>query len=235
MNIYKCLINDNNLIIDNIIAVSSYIEWMTKDGNPVDANTINNMTSSEIESLKICYDGRYNIDELLHILEFAIQDSEAKMGLRMALRLKDFTHKLANKIIKLFSGISWGVALSPLPASDFPILVFIELILVYIIARLGLRDVNIDSVQEFLLSLCGVGGAGLVFRALAQQGSKFLNTIHPVAGSFISALIAKQGTEIIGHAAVSYYIDGKTFDDVSIQIENERTNIDCDNKTEGNV
>jgi hypothetical protein len=43
----------------------------------------------------MAFDGRYHIEELLDILEKAILDFEAQMGLRMAARLKDVVIRIA--------------------------------------------------------------------------------------------------------------------------------------------
>ena len=62
---YKGIIVRNGLKIDNIIAVSSLIDWMTSDGMEIDAESIDNLPTYDIENLQIAFDGRYQIDKLL--------------------------------------------------------------------------------------------------------------------------------------------------------------------------
>jgi len=54
----------NGLKIQNIIAVSSYIEWQTPDGLDIDAKDIENLPKNDLENIQISFDGRYNIEEL---------------------------------------------------------------------------------------------------------------------------------------------------------------------------
>ena len=56
---------------------------MTPDGMEVDVESIDNLPQCDIENLQVAFDGRYHIEELLDILEDAILDFEAQMGLRM--------------------------------------------------------------------------------------------------------------------------------------------------------
>lgn len=204
---YKGIIVKNGLKIDDIIAVSSLIDWQTPDGTEVDVEYIDNLPKNDIDNLQIGFDGRYNIEELLDILEGAILDFEAQMGLRMAARLTEVVHRLARHLNKIFSGISATVALTPIPISDIYVLLIIQSILVSLIASLSGRDISLDTAKEFIFSISGVAGAGFVFRVVAQQASKFLNGVWPGAGSAVSSGIAALGTSAIGKAAIAYYID----------------------------
>ena len=55
---YKEIVVKNNLKIDNIIAVSSLIDWMTADGVEIDADSIESLPISDIETLQIAFDER---------------------------------------------------------------------------------------------------------------------------------------------------------------------------------
>lgn len=219
---YKGLIVNNNLKIQDIVPVSSYIEWKTQDGLEIDARNIKNLPDEDIENLKISFDGRYNIDKLYNILDKAILDFEAQMGLRMAFRLNELVKRMANHCITIFSTISAGIALSPIPLSDIYILLLIQALLVVIIAALSGREISIDVAKEFIFSAGGLGGAGVVFRFIGQQAVKLANFILPGTGSGASALVAAAGTEIVGKAAVSYYIDEKSIEDVKKQVEKDK-------------
>lgn len=219
---YKGIIVKNGLKIDNIIPVSSLIDWQTPDGMEVDVETIENLPQYDKNHLEIAFDGRYRIEELLDILEEAILDFEAQMGLRMASRLKEVVDRFAKHLNAIFSGISATVALTPIPVSDIYILLVIQSILVSLIASLSGRDISLDTAKEFILSMGGVAGAGYAFRLLAQQASKLINGIWPGAGSAVSSGIAAMGTSAIGKAAISYYIDDKTLDEAKKKFEEAR-------------
>ena len=211
---YREVLEKHGLHIKKAIAVSSYIEWKTEDGEEVTAESINDMTPSEKSSLLISFDGRFQIEELRGMLEDVIEDFQAKMGLRMALRLDEFVRRFAKRLTHIFAGISSIVALTPIPISDIYILLIIQAALVTMIASLSGRDINLDTAKEFITSLAGVGGLGWLLRVAAQQLTKFANIAFPGSGSVISSGIAASGTETIGHCATAYYIDDKTMEEV---------------------
>lgn len=221
---YKRIIIKSGLKVDDIIAVSSLIDWQLADGTPVDVEDIDNLPFHDIENLEFAFDGRYQIDKLLDILENAIQDFEAQMGLRMAARLSEVVHRLAKHLISVFSAISATVALTPIPISDMTVLIILQATLVILIASLSGRDISFETAIEFIMSLGGVFGVGYVFKLIAQQGSKLINIFWPGAGSAISAGVAGFGTNAIGKAAVAYYIDGTTFDEAKRRFETETKN-----------
>ncbi len=210
---YKGIIIRNGLKIDNIIAVSSLIDWMTPDGMEVDVESIDNLPQCDIENLQVAFDGRYHIEELLDILEDAILDFEAQMGLRMAARLSEVVSRLAKHLNTIFSAISATVALTPIPVSDIYVLLIIQSLLVCLIASLSGRDISLDTAKEFILGMGGIASAGYVFRLAAQQASKFLNVVWPGSGSAVSSGIAAFGTFAIGEAAIAYYIEGQGMDE----------------------
>lgn len=219
---YKEIIVKNNLKIDDIIAVSSLIDWMTADGTEIDADSIESLPVSDIENLQIAFDGRYHIEELFNILEKAILDFSARMGLTMALKLQEVVRRIANQLNKSFSAMSATVALSPIPISDIYILLLLQGILVCLIASLSGRDISLDTAKEFVLSMGGIAGAGYGFRLLAQQASKILNVFWAGSGSAVSASIAALGTSAIGKAAIAYYIDDKTIEEAKSTFEASR-------------
>lgn len=220
---YKSIIVRGGLKIDNIIPVSSLIDWRTPDGIEVGVEEIDNLPQYDIDNLEIAFDGRYRIEELLDILEEAIPDFEAQMGLRMAARLNEVVKRFSKHLNSIFSGISATVALTPIPVSDIYVLLIIQAVLVSLIASLSGRDISLETAKEFILSLGGIAGAGYAFKLLAQQATKFLNLVWPGSGSAVSSAIAAVGTSAIGKAAIAYYVDGRTMDEAKKKFEDSRT------------
>lgn len=216
---YKSIIVKNGLKIDNIIAVSSLIDWQTPEGMEIAVEDIKNLPKYDVDNLQIAFDGRYKIEELLDILEEAIIDFEAQMGLRMASRLKEVVNRIARQLNKIFSGISATIALMPIPVSDIYVLLVLQCVLVSLIASLSGRDISLDTAKEFIFGMGGIAGAGYAFRLVAQQGAKFLNLVVPGSGSVVSSGIAVLGTTAIGNAAITYYIDGETLDEAKSKFE----------------
>lgn len=210
---YKGIIVKAGLKIDNIIPVSSLIDWKTPDGMEIGVEEIDNLPKYDIENLQIAFDGRYQIEELRDILEEAIQDFEAQMGLRMATRLTEVVNRIAKHLNNIFTSIAAGVAATPIPISDIYVLLILQAVLVSLIASLSGRDISLDTAKEFIFSMGGVAGLGYAFKLLAQQVSKVLNAMWPGAGSAVSSGIAALGTSAIGKAAIAYYINGDTLED----------------------
>lgn len=219
---FKEIIINNKLKIDSIVPVSSLIDWMTPDGTEVSVDDIKYLPKEDIENLEIAFDGRYNINHLLDILEKAILDCEAQAGLRMAARLTEVVKRTAVRLTKIFAGLSATVAITPIPVSDIYILLILQCILVILIASLSGRDLSIESAKEFIFSICGVAGLGYTLRLVAQQAAKFVNAAMPAVGSAISSTIAASGTIAIGNSAVAYYIDDKSIEEVKKVFESSK-------------
>ncbi len=198
--------NSLNLNACGVLAVSSVMEWEDDNGTTLSAEEINQLSSEERQMLNISFDGRWHYSELLHLIESSMTDADARSGLRMALKLEDMITDLAKHLVDVFSGIAGTIALTPIPVADLYVLLALQSVMVAIIAILSGREANIESAKEFILSLGGVGGAGLGFRLLAQQSSKLLNGLFPGAGSVISTAVAASGTKAIGNAAIAYYL-----------------------------
>ena len=208
-NYYSKIIRNAELKIEDIVCVSSLAHWGLEDGKILDPDEISDLTKAERERLKILKDYRYNIDELYTLLLGAIQDPYAQMGLRMAARLDVVVLRLANYIVDVFSALSGTIALTPIPVSDIYFLYGLQVMLIFFIAALSGRDITWETAKEFVISLFGVGGIGLVARVVAQQLVKLANLWKAGTGSAISAAIASLGTKGIGAAAISYYINSE--------------------------
>ncbi|MCL7747326.1 GTPase family protein [Halalkalibacter alkaliphilus] len=193
-----------------IVPVSSYIEWNHEDPE--------SLSLEERAELVIEFDGRYNIDKLVNFLEENI-DFRAAVYLMLNNKLDIAIEKIANKFVKVFSTASAGVAITPIPASDIVVLIPIQIVEVTLIAYLSGQKIDSKMAREFILSLGGVAMFGLGLRFVAQQGAKFLNVLIPGSGSAISSTIAYSGTYAIGKAAIAYYIEGKTKEQVKKEME----------------
>ena len=219
---YKGIIVRAGLKTKDIIAVSSLLDWQTSGGVEIPVENIEYLPKNDIDNLQIAFDGRYNIEKLYNILLDSIQDFEARMGLRMSVRLSQVVKRIAEHINKIFSGIAATIALTPIPMSDIYLLVILQSVLVYLIASLSGRDISIDTAKEFIFDLGGVVGFGYSLKLLAQQATKLLNGLIPCAGSVISSSIAAYGTMAIGKAAIWYYIDGKGMNEVKALFDKEK-------------
>src|SRR5699024_7546156 len=157
-----------------VIPVSTYIEWSHEEPDE--------LTEEERQKLHIEFDGRYNIDKLVEYLEDNM-DFRASVYMLMNKRLDQAIKQIANRFVKVFSTTSAGIAVTPIPASDIFVLVPIQILEVTVIAYLTGTTVDVKAARDFIMSLGGVTLAGIGFRFVAQQGSKFMNLVIPGSGS----------------------------------------------------
>ncbi len=216
------ILEQQHLVFQQILPVSSLVDWKTPEGEEISVEEIGELSPREVERLEIAFDGRYGIEDLYDLLHDAIRDAAAQMGLRMAFRLEEVVRRMASQLTAIFSQISAAVALTPIPVADMYVLLVVQSILVALIASLSGRDITADTALEFVFSLGGVLGAGLTFRTVAQQATKLLNAFYPAAGSAVSSLIAASGTEMIGRAAIGYYIEHHSLDEVKAHLREEK-------------
>ncbi|XVG94956.1 GTPase [Eubacteriales bacterium KG127] len=147
----------------------------------------------------------YNLNTLRSSIEKMINDSDARMGFKMTFKLDEVLSNISKRLVNLFSGMAAVIALSPIPIADLYVLITLQSLMVAMIARLSGRNINVKTGLEFIISLGGVAGAGIIFRGIAQQISKIANVL-PFAGSAISSAIAMTGTKAIGNAAITHFI-----------------------------
>ena len=165
-------------------------------------------SGARLGKTSIEFDGRYNINGLIDLLEDNI-DIRASIALMLATRVDQICRRLSEKFTKIFAAAASLVAI-PIPIADYPILLGLQVILAMIIAYLAGRDMSYDTAAKFIVAIGALGAAGFAFRGLAQQASKFLNLIVPGAGSVVSASIAGAATWGIGKAAISYFFDSSS-------------------------
>ena len=197
---FEKILDDQNVKSLAVLPVSAYIEWNQEPTT---------LEPDEWEKLRIEFDGRYNINGLIDLLEDNI-DIRASIALMLATRVDQICRRLSEKFTKIFAAATSLVATIPIPIADYPILLGLQVILAMIIAYLAGRDMSYDTAAKFIVAIGALGAAGFAFRMLAQQASKFLNLIVPGAGSVVSASIAGAATWGIGKAAISYFFDSSS-------------------------
>lgn len=183
----------------DVIPVSSYLEW---ERDPTEIES-----SEERERLSIRFDGRYNIDHLIDVLEDNI-DFEAGITLLMAARLDRVAREISDRFIRNFALISGMVGTTPIPVSDILILTPMQITLIMLVAYLAGRELSFETARELLTSIGVAAPAGFGLKMIFQQGSKLANLLYPGAGSALSGSIAAGGTYGIGKASKAYFFRG---------------------------
>jgi predicted GTPase/uncharacterized protein (DUF697 family) len=191
------VLSAHNIVPLAVLAVSAYVEWNT---NPTDVDP------TQWSELRIAFDGRYNMNRLLDLLEANI-DLRAGIFLMLATRMDHVARKISERLTRVFATAAMTIGASPLPIADLYILLALQALLIMLIAYLAGHEVSYDAAKKLLVSLGGMGMAGLAFRTVAQQATKLLNLVFPAAGSTVSAGVAGTGTYAIGRGAIAYFFD----------------------------
>ena len=157
--------------------------------------------TKEIAKLVPKEDCRYNIDKLEEAITSCLPN-DAAMGFCMVAQLDAVLSKIAGRIAAIFSAIAAGIAATPIPFADMPVLWGLEVTMVILIAAIGGEQLSEKAAGKFLFSVMGIVGVGF----LAQQMSRFLNAIVPLSGSACSAVVASGTMRLLGEAAIQYYI-----------------------------
>ena len=142
----------------------------------------------------------WNIETLQELIGDRLPRS-AMLGFAQASRRQKLLENLARGITIRFSTVAGTVGISPIPLSDFVVLVPLQSLLIAIIAGLSCRTASKETVAEYLaavgVNLAGGWGA----RLFAQQLIKLI----PILGMPISGCIAAAGTYAIGVSAEKYF------------------------------
>ncbi|MEI0738989.1 DUF697 domain-containing protein [Paenibacillus sp. JTLBN-2024] len=163
----------------------------------------------EFEDNEIVYDIRWNVDSLLDYLIEHLPN-EAQMILAKLSKVKSVQKKVARRIGTSVAGITGAIGASPIPVADLPIVTGLQMAMITSIALIGGKKIDKKGVIEFFGALGLNVAAGFVLRQVARQ----LLKIIPVAGNVISGAIASAGTYALCEAAIAYFIDGNSMDNV---------------------
>lgn len=187
----KRVLDSEKLPYVSVVPVSAYMEW--QDVKMFD------------EMKKACtFDGRYNIGELLDVLQNNIE-IKAQLGLLLYTSSEKSLRKISKMIVSNMSGIASTIAVTPIPVADIFPLLALQMSMVMMIAYLAGEKLNVEGAKDFVLSLGVVGMGGYAFRTIARQLAKFIPL--PGAGSVVGASVAYTGTNALGNVAIAYYFD----------------------------
>ncbi len=127
--------------------------------------------------------------------------SEALLDYYQAQGRNEQLKEISTRTINSFATIAGGIGLSPVPFSDSLILTPLQIIMIMLVGALSGRELNKDTLLEYLAAAGLNVGAAMGFRALAQQIAKLI----PAAGNVVSSGIATSGTYAVGKSAEAYF------------------------------
>ncbi len=165
---------------------------------------------ASFEDKKIVYSRFWNIEMLVDFLVDNLP-REAKLELARLAKLMNVQKKIAKIIITSSATITAGIAAIPIPVADIIPITSTQIAMIIGIGYIANRKLDKKTAVEFLSALGVTAGAAIAFREIARGLIKF---VFPGGGSVISSSIAFAGTWGIGEAAVAYFIEGKSIEDV---------------------
>ncbi|MFA1822279.1 YcjF family protein [Virgibacillus oceani] len=163
----------------------------------------------EFEDNKITYDIRWNVDTLLDYLIEQLPNEAQVITARLA-KIKTVQKKVARRIGSSVAGVTGLIGANPIPGSDLPIITGLQTFMISAIALIGGKKINKKGVIEFFSALGVNVAAGFALRQVARQ----LVKVVPVAGNVVSGAIASAGTYALCEAAIAYFIDEKSIENV---------------------
>ncbi|TKR24540.1 hypothetical protein [Natronomonas salsuginis] len=111
--------------------------------------------------------------------------------------------KLSRDVTDRFAKIAGGVGAFPTPVADIAVLSTMQLMLIWLIGSFSCREIETETVTDYM-STAGVSiGAGAGVRELARAAIQML----PGLGSAVSAVIAYGTTWGIGRSAEAYFFN----------------------------
>jgi len=117
--------------------------------------------------------------------------------------------EVARALVKSTTAICAAIGAQPIPFADLPILTTLQIAMVSGIMYLSGRERNLRASAEFIGALGANVGTGMLLREGTRVVLKFL----PGWGNLICGLVAGGGTYAIGHAAISYFVEGVSLRD----------------------
>jgi uncharacterized protein (DUF697 family) len=146
----------------------------------------------------------WNVETLSWLVgDFLPED--ARLQFIQAQQREGLMRDLARDITNRFAITSGGVGFAPLPIADIAVLSSMQLFLVGIIGGLSCREIEWETVEDYLTAMGGTTIAGLTARSAARS----LIQILPGVGTAISTAVAGGTTWAIGWSAEEYYFNDK--------------------------
>lgn len=129
-------------------------------------------------------------------LQFAQAQAEQRERL-----MRDMSRDVTNR----FAVAAGTVGAAPTPVADMAVLSSLQLMLVGIVGSFSCRELEWDTVEDYLSAMGGTTVAGLAARGAARS----LVQILPGVGTAISAAVAFGTTWAIGRSAEEYFFNDK--------------------------
>lgn len=139
------------------------------------------------------------------------------------LRKKAETREHARALINRYSVLAGGVAATPIPFSDFALLLPTQIGMITHVSNAYGLDMSADTAKKLAIAFAGVAGAGFGIKLAVGSLLKIIPGLGSLAGGAMNATIAATTTKLMGHAYLSYLDDN--FDELENAISSINTDI----------
>jgi uncharacterized protein (DUF697 family) len=163
----------------------------------------------------IQYHNYWNINVLIDCISEALPESTKLEFVRLMPHNTSEQTKLANILISIASTITGVLGAAPIPVPDIVPITATQMVMIATIAYISGRELTYITALELTTAL----GINITTALLARLGVRQIIKLVP-GGFVVSALIAASGTTILGQAAIQYFIEGKSTEEVKKYYDN---------------
>ena len=115
------------------------------------------------------------------------------------------------------------MAATPIPLSDFALLLPTQIGMITHVSNAYGLDMSADTAKKLAIAFAGVAAAGLGIKLALGTMLKFIPIIGTVSGIALNVTVATTTTKLMGHAYLSYLDDN--FDELENAISSINTDI----------
>lgn len=129
--------------------------------------------------------------------------TDARLQFMQAQRRDELMRGMSRDLTKRFTLAAATLGAAPTSYADLPFLTAGQLMLVALIGGFSCREIERETVEDYVTSMGSTGLAALGFRELARGLVQFV----PGLGQAISGVVAGAGTYAVGRSAEAYFFD----------------------------
>jgi predicted GTPase/uncharacterized protein (DUF697 family) len=160
------------------------------------------------------HDYRWNIEHLVGLLLDELP-KEAKLDFARLAEIKRFQRQVALRVVDVCAAGCGAIGTQPIPVADLPFITSVQALMILAVAYISGRTLSFGAAKEFIAAAGGNVGVAFALREGVRALLKFL----PGWGNVISGGMAAFATESIGRAAVAFYIDQKSIEEVKQKLK----------------
>lgn len=161
---------------------------------------LENVLEEERRKNEVYRDQVYEAERIADEKDRQFKDGQSKL---------EEMEKAAKKAVKIAAATAGGIGGSPIPFSDAPFLIGIQVVLMANIAVIFKIDIKKDGLNTLVFAALGIGGAPIIGKTIVANLLKFIPGIGTIVGGAISAATAAIITYAIGCAFINICKDAK--------------------------